>query len=99
MQFPVDISTAAQDHPRLDPDILNSLFRRLQILNNCVHLHQQRVAHNTDESEDENYALSKNWTFQSDIRRWSRACINESEFCFDICCLLERQLDLHTKHS
>ncbi|XP_044765829.1 rho GTPase-activating protein 7 [Coccinella septempunctata] len=77
MQFPVDISTAAQDHPRLEPDILNSLFRRLQILNNCVHLHQQRVAHNTDESEDENYALSKNWTFQSDIRRWSRACINE----------------------
>ncbi|KAK9889354.1 hypothetical protein WA026_004627 [Henosepilachna vigintioctopunctata] len=76
MQFPVDISTAAKDHPRLDPDVLSSLYRRLQILNNCVHLHQQKNVHNTDESEDENYALSKNWTFQSDIRRWSRACID-----------------------
>ncbi|KAL3290013.1 hypothetical protein HHI36_023387 [Cryptolaemus montrouzieri] len=77
MQFPIDLATVTRDHPRLDPDALASLFRRLQTLNSCAHLHQQRMTHNTDESEDENYALSKNWTFQTDIRRWSRACIVE----------------------
>ncbi|KAJ8923792.1 hypothetical protein NQ315_010374 [Exocentrus adspersus] len=73
MQFPIDISTAAQDHPLLEPDVLHSLYRRLQILNSCAHLHQQRVTH-TDESEDEYCALSDNWTYQTDIRRWSRTC-------------------------
>ncbi|RZC32362.1 START domain containing protein [Asbolus verrucosus] len=75
MQFPVDVSTVAQDHPLLEPDVLHSLFRRLQILNSCAHLHQQRITHaNTDESEDECCALSDNWTYQTDIRRWSRMC-------------------------
>ncbi|XP_044256960.1 rho GTPase-activating protein 7 isoform X2 [Tribolium madens] len=74
LQFPIDLSTVAQDHPLLEPDVLHSLFRRLQILNSCVHLHQQRITHNTDESEDECCALSDNWTYQTDIRRWSRAC-------------------------
>ncbi|EFA11023.2 Rho GTPase-activating protein 7-like Protein [Tribolium castaneum] len=79
LQFPIDLSTVAQDHPLLEPDVLHSLFRRLQILNSCVHLHQQRIAHNTDESEDECCALSDNWTYQTDIRRWSRACKNQPE--------------------
>nr|XP_023011891.1 rho GTPase-activating protein 7-like [Leptinotarsa decemlineata]XP_023011892.1 rho GTPase-activating protein 7-like [Leptinotarsa decemlineata] len=79
-QFPIDVTTAAQDHPLLEPDVLHSLFRRLQILNSCAHLHQQRVAHaQTDESEDECCALSDNWTYQSDIRRWSRTC-NKTPF-------------------
>ncbi|KAJ8969835.1 hypothetical protein NQ317_007708 [Molorchus minor] len=73
MQFPIDVTTAAQDHPLLESDVLHSLFRRLQILNSCAHLHQQRVTH-TDESEDEYCALSDNWTYQTDIRRWSRTC-------------------------
>ncbi|XP_050313792.1 rho GTPase-activating protein 7 [Anthonomus grandis grandis] len=73
MQFPIDISQAAQDHPLLDSDVLHSLFRRLQILNSCAHLHQQRVTH-TDESDDEHCALSENWTYQRDVRRWSRTC-------------------------
>ncbi|KAJ8970000.1 hypothetical protein NQ314_001429, partial [Rhamnusium bicolor] len=73
MQFPIEVATAAQDHPLLEPDVLHSLFRRLQILNSCAHLHQQRVTH-TDESEDEYCALSDNWTYQTDIRRWSRTC-------------------------
>ncbi|XP_063928280.1 rho GTPase-activating protein 7 [Zophobas morio] len=78
LQFPIDLSPVAQDHPLLEPDVLNSLFRRLQILNSCVHIHQQRIAHpNTDESEDECCALSDNWTYQTDIRRWSRACKNQ----------------------
>lgn len=73
MQFPIDISQAAQDHPFLENDVLHSLFRRLKILNSCAHLHQQRVTH-TDESDDEFCALSENWTYQSDVRRWSRTC-------------------------
>ncbi|XP_019765316.2 rho GTPase-activating protein 7 isoform X2 [Dendroctonus ponderosae] len=74
MQFPIDINQAAQDHPFLENDVLHSLFRRLKILNSCAHLHQQRVTH-TDESDDEYCALSENWTYQSDVRRWSRTCI------------------------
>ncbi|XP_076262663.1 rhoGTPase activating protein isoform X2 [Rhynchophorus ferrugineus] len=73
MQFPIDLNQAEQDHLFLEADVLNSLFRRLQILNNCAHLHQQRVTH-TDESDDEFCALSKNWTYESDTRRWSRTC-------------------------
>lgn len=74
-QFPIDIGTAAQDHPLLERDVLNSLFRRLQILNKCARLHQQRITH-TDDSEDEQCALSDNWTYQSELRRWSRNCQN-----------------------
>ncbi|XP_056646432.1 stAR-related lipid transfer protein 13 [Diorhabda sublineata] len=72
-RFPIDISTVSQDHPLLEPDVLHSLFRRLQILNSCAHLHQQKQVVNTDDSEeDECCALSDNWTYQSDIKRWSR---------------------------
>ncbi|CAH0562379.1 unnamed protein product [Brassicogethes aeneus] len=75
MQFPIDITTAGQDHPLLEEDVLNSLFRRLKILNNCAHLHhQQRVTAHTDESEDECCALSDNWTYLAKTRRWSRTC-------------------------
>ncbi|KAL1492740.1 hypothetical protein ABEB36_010947 [Hypothenemus hampei] len=76
MQFPIDISQAAQDHSFLENDVLHSLFRRLKILNSCAHLHQQRVTH-TDESDDECCALSENWTYQSDVRRWSRTCAKD----------------------
>lgn len=75
MEFPIDISAAAQDHPFLERAVLNSLFRRLQILNRCARFNQQRVTH-TDDSEDEQCALSDNWTYQFDIRRWSRNCQN-----------------------
>lgn len=75
MQFPVDLSAAEQDHPQLEPSALHSLFRRLHSLNRCARIHQQRILH-TDDSEDENCALSNNWTYQSDIRRWSRNCQN-----------------------
>lgn len=75
MEFPIDIAAAAQDHPLLESAVLNSLFRRLQILNRCARFNQQRVAQ-TDDSEDEHCALSDNWTYQFDIRRWSRNCQN-----------------------
>lgn len=75
MEFPIDVAAVAQDHPRLERAVLNSLFRRLQILNRCARVYQQRITH-TDDSEDEQCALSDKWTFQSGSRRWSRNCQN-----------------------
>lgn len=75
MEFPIDVAAAAQDHPRLERAVLNSLFRRLQVLNRCARVYQQRITH-TDDSEDEQCALSDKWTFQSGSRRWSRNCQN-----------------------
>lgn len=75
MEFPIDVAAAAQDHPRLERAVLNSLFRRLQILNRCARVYQQRITH-TDDSEDEQCALSEKWTFQSGSKRWSRNCQN-----------------------
>lgn len=92
MEFPIDVAAAAQDHPRLERAVLNSLFRRLQVLNRCARVYQQRITH-TDDSEDEQCALSDKWTFQSGSRRWSRNCQNIElrKFCFILgkcsCCL------------
>ncbi|KAF5300209.1 hypothetical protein FQA39_LY11243 [Lamprigera yunnana] len=78
MQFPVDVGAAQQDHPLLEPAVLQSLFRRLHALNRCARVCQQPCTR-TDDSEDEQCALSDNWTYQSDLRRWSRTGeVNES---------------------
>ncbi|CAG9112497.1 unnamed protein product [Plutella xylostella] len=48
LQFPIDISGVQNDHPFLDADSLQSLFRRLTTLNRCAtmklehHHHQKR---------------------------------------------------------
>lgn len=48
MQFPIDVSGVQNDHPFLDADSLQSLFRRLTALNRCAamklehHHHQKR---------------------------------------------------------
>lgn len=34
--FPIDLSTVAKDHPFLENDPLQSLYRRLVILNKCA---------------------------------------------------------------
>lgn len=72
MQFPVDVSAAAQDHPQLDKAVLHSLFRRLHALNKCAKVHQQRPQPAEDSEEDEQCALSDNWTYEHGTRRWSR---------------------------
>ncbi|CAH1390124.1 unnamed protein product [Nezara viridula] len=36
LQFPIDVNSVEKDHPFLDPDSLQSLFRRLQALNKCA---------------------------------------------------------------
>lgn len=75
MQFPVDVAAAEQDHPQLEPSVLLSLFRRLHALNRCARIHQQKSSHVKDE-EDEQCALSDNWTFEAGTRRWSRVSQN-----------------------
>lgn len=74
-QYPIDTKTVAQDHPQLANEELVSLYRRLELLNNCAQLHVQK-SYNApaDDSEDEHCVLSENWTYQSDIKRWSRKC-------------------------
>ncbi|XP_026332078.1 stAR-related lipid transfer protein 13 isoform X3 [Hyposmocoma kahamanoa] len=75
MQFPIDVSGVQNDHPFLDADSLQSLFRRLTALNRCAtmklehHHHQKR---NQNDSDDEQCALSDKWQYERKSRRWSR---------------------------
>ncbi|XP_042145954.1 rho GTPase-activating protein 7 isoform X1 [Ixodes scapularis] len=73
--FPMDISTVLRDHPSLDPDELQSLFRRLNTLNKCARLKNDGLVKQTmqqDSDEEEGPALSYNWQFHRSSRRWSR---------------------------
>jgi hypothetical protein len=76
MQFPIDLSSVAKDHPFLDKDPLQSLYRRLQTLNRCATMRlnsvPKRTVNKRDDSDDDFHTLSENWTFQPEIRRWSR---------------------------
>ncbi|XP_054747775.1 uncharacterized protein LOC129253431 isoform X3 [Anastrepha obliqua] len=74
--FPLDLTNVAKDHTNLENDQLQSLYRRLCILNRCANMrldqsHKAQTPQKED-SDDENCALSENWTFQPHIRRWSR---------------------------
>ncbi|EFN80537.1 StAR-related lipid transfer protein 13 [Harpegnathos saltator] len=51
-QFPIDVSGVAKDHPFLEADSLQSLFRRLHALNRCAnmkldthHAHHHSTSH------------------------------------------------------
>ncbi|XP_024082130.1 stAR-related lipid transfer protein 13 isoform X1 [Cimex lectularius] len=75
LQFPIDVNGVQKDHPFLDPDSLQSLFRRLQALNRCANMKLDapaKQARADDSDEEDQCALSENWTFQPEIRRWSR---------------------------
>ncbi|XP_055304722.1 uncharacterized protein LOC129569659 isoform X4 [Sitodiplosis mosellana] len=76
LQFPIDLSNVAKDHPFLENDPLQSLYRRLVALNRCATMRldsaHKHGSNNKEESEDDEYALSENWTFQQTNRRWSR---------------------------
>ncbi|XP_015119035.1 uncharacterized protein LOC107042491 [Diachasma alloeum] len=88
-QFPLEVSGVAKDHPFLEADSLQSLYRRLHALNRCANMkldtHHTHHHHNTshskssnqggeDSDEDTQCALSENWTFEKKTRRWSRVC-------------------------
>ncbi|XP_025198097.1 rho GTPase-activating protein 7 isoform X2 [Melanaphis sacchari] len=74
LQFPIDVNGVQKDHPFLDLDSLQSLFRRLHALNRCANMKLDFVPkHAGDDSDSEGEcALSENWTFQRESRRWSR---------------------------
>lgn len=76
MQFPIDVNSVQKDHQFLEPDALQSLFRRLQALNKCANMKVEFMpANKEDESDsDTECALSENWLFQPESRRWSRIC-------------------------
>ncbi|GFG38288.1 hypothetical protein Cfor_08928, partial [Coptotermes formosanus] len=85
LQFPIDVSGVQKDHPFLDPDSLQSLFRRLHALNRCAKMKVDNMPKNSvstsrivfqidDSDDDDPCALSENWTFQPESRRWSRVC-------------------------
>uniref|UniRef100_A0A4X2KAY5 StAR related lipid transfer domain containing 8 n=2 Tax=Vombatus ursinus TaxID=29139 RepID=A0A4X2KAY5_VOMUR len=73
--FPLDISSVKKDHGFLDQDSLRALCRRLMTLNACasmkLEVRSQRKL-NEDPEEEDLCAISNNWTFQRDSRRWSR---------------------------
>ncbi|XP_001376551.3 stAR-related lipid transfer protein 8 isoform X2 [Monodelphis domestica] len=73
--FPLDITSVKKDHGFLDQDSLRSLCRRLMTLNACasmkLEVRSQRKL-NEDPEEEDLCAISNNWTFQRDSRRWSR---------------------------
>ncbi|XP_050073355.1 rho GTPase-activating protein 7 [Anopheles maculipalpis] len=76
-QFPIIVDDVAKDHPFLEPDPLQSLFRRLHTLNRCANMHLDAHQHtpkpsHRDDSDDDSCALSEAWTFQHNSRRWSR---------------------------
>ncbi|XP_055716215.1 uncharacterized protein LOC129810016 isoform X2 [Phlebotomus papatasi] len=75
LQFPIDLSNVAKDHPFLENDPLQSLYRRLVALNRCAAMRLDGTHNkhgNNDDSDDDSCALSENWTFQPQSRRWSR---------------------------
>ncbi|XP_049544471.1 uncharacterized protein LOC125956532 [Anopheles darlingi] len=77
-QFPIDVENVEKDHPFLENDPLQSLFRRLHTLNRCANMHLDAHQHHTpkpsqrEDSDDDSCALSEAWTFQHNSRRWSR---------------------------
>ncbi|KAJ8678658.1 hypothetical protein QAD02_014445, partial [Eretmocerus hayati] len=55
-QFPIDVTSVAKDHPFLDTDSLQSLFRRLHALNRCANMkldthHHHHTHHNTSHTK------------------------------------------------
>ncbi|XP_058811625.1 stAR-related lipid transfer protein 13 [Topomyia yanbarensis] len=76
-QFPIEINDVAKDHPFLENDPLQSLYRRLQTLNRCANMHIDTHQHShppkqNEDSDDDSCALSEAWTFAHNSRRWSR---------------------------
>ncbi|XP_023932336.1 rho GTPase-activating protein 7 [Lingula anatina] len=75
LQFPIDVDSAEQDHDFLDRDSIQSLFRRLNILNKCASMKIEtppRQTHDESDDEEQQCALSDKWKYQRTSRRWSR---------------------------
>lgn len=49
-QFPLELANVAKDHPYLESDSLQSLFRRLCILNRCAGMRIE-TSHKTTQNQ------------------------------------------------
>ncbi|KAK8404915.1 hypothetical protein O3P69_001488 [Scylla paramamosain] len=75
LQFPLDLVSVERDHSFLERDSLQALFRRLTALNRCarIRLDSARKSKAEESDDDEDLvAISDNWLFQRQSRRWSR---------------------------
>ncbi|KAG8439181.1 hypothetical protein GDO86_005412 [Hymenochirus boettgeri] len=75
LQFPIDVEIVKNDHEFLDPDAMESLYRRLNTLNKCATMKVEISRHRkrSDESEDdEPCAISNKWSYERQSHRWSR---------------------------
>ncbi|XP_072039854.1 rho GTPase-activating protein 7-like [Amphiura filiformis] len=72
--FPIDIASVEKDHDFLDQDLLESVSRRLRILNKCASMKIETPLHRAadDSDEEDQCAISNNWKYQRSCRRWSR---------------------------
>ncbi|XP_072171214.1 rho GTPase-activating protein 7-like [Diadema setosum] len=78
-RFPLELSLVQKDHDFLDQDLLDSVVRRLKILNKCASMKIEAPIHRScDESEDEDQcAISNKWKYMRTNRRWSRRLTGE----------------------
>lgn len=56
-QFPIDVSGVAKDHPFLETDSLQSLFRRLHALNRCA---KMKLDHDRQHHHHQNHHITNN---------------------------------------
>lgn len=79
-QFPIDVSGVAKDHPFLEADSLQSLFRRLHALNRCAnmkldtHHHSHHHSTNHDKSVSTNIFLSLTFFRSWNIMKSKNGC-------------------------
>ncbi|XP_064404560.1 stAR-related lipid transfer protein 13-like isoform X3 [Halichondria panicea] len=75
-QFPINLSQiqVERDHAFLEQADIDSLVRRLNILNRCADLMEEIKSKKEDDSEDESQhrAISDHWTFRKRNKKWSR---------------------------
>ncbi|XP_041469965.1 rho GTPase-activating protein 7-like isoform X3 [Lytechinus variegatus] len=78
-RYPIDLELVQKDHDFLDQDLLDSVVRRLKILNKCASMKIEAPIHRScDESEDEDQcAISIKWKYMRSSRRWSRRMTGE----------------------
>ncbi|XP_067950130.1 rho GTPase-activating protein 7-like isoform X3 [Watersipora subatra] len=75
-QLPLDIDTVQRDHSFLEEQQLESLYRRLNILNKSVHMkldiNSKKPSYATggEEDEEETCVLSDKWCYEQSSGRW-----------------------------
>lgn len=75
--FPIKLSNVKDDHVNLGADAMRSLYRRLSVLNKAAIVKKDtalkfNLKESADTEDDEPFALSGKWTFEPELKRWSR---------------------------